>query len=371
MQRVQPDREREEELRLYLEWKFISLIACSSVAIMVRSQTMSDERRYSGSLIGECLGDALGFVVEGEPTEVCREYVEGILRVGRVGEYGRAPFPFGQYSDDSQLARELLQSYAERGRFDPHDYARRIALIFVENRIVGRGQATEQAAWRLAAGTPWEEAGTPSPSAGNGSAMRAGPIGVLFSDDPKQMVRAAHDQGRITHRDPRCSAGAVVIAGAVALAVRNAEIKAGRFLSQLAEWAAPFEGSVADALRQSAAWISLPPEEAVVLISGVGHNPDYPDEVRGISPFVTTSVLWSLYSFLRSPDDYWETVCTAIAVGGDVDTTAAMAGAISGAYLGLEAIPERWARCVTDRGTWGYDELVELAHRCHRLKVGS
>jgi ADP-ribosylglycohydrolase len=28
---------------------------------------MPDERRYSGSLIGQCLGDALGFVVEGEP----------------------------------------------------------------------------------------------------------------------------------------------------------------------------------------------------------------------------------------------------------------------------------------------------------------
>ena len=125
---------------------------------------MSDERRYSGSLIGQCLGDALGFVVEGEPPEVCSEYVEGTLRAGRIEEGGRAPFPFGQYSDDSQLARELMQSYAERGRFDPRDYACRIAMIFVENRIVGRGRATEQAAWRLAAGVPWDEAGTPSPS---------------------------------------------------------------------------------------------------------------------------------------------------------------------------------------------------------------
>ena len=330
---------------------------------------MSDERRYSGSLIGQCLGDALGFVVEGEQPEVCREYVEGTLKAGRVGEYGRTPFPFGQYSDDSQLARELLQSYAEHGRFDPRDYARRIAMIFVENRVVGRGRATEQAAWRLAAGAPWEEAGTPSPSAGNGSAMRAGPIGLLFSDDPGEMVRAAHDQGRITHRDPRCSAGAVAIAGAVALAVRGGEVEAERFLRQLAEWAVPFERSVADALRQLAEWVSLPPEEAVAPVSEIGHNPDYPDEVQGISPFVTTSVLWSLYSFLRSPEDYWETVCTAIAVGGDVDTTAAMAGAISGACLGIDAIPQGWARCVTDRGTWGYDELVELARRCHQLKT--
>jgi len=330
---------------------------------------MSDERRYSGSLIGQCLGDALGFVVEGEPPEVCREYVEETLKAGRVGR-GRAPFPFGQYSDDSQLARELLQSYAACRGFDPRDYAHRIAMIFVEDRIVGRGQATEQAAWRLAAGVPWEEAGTPSPSAGNGSAMRAGPVGLLFFDDPQEMVRAAHDQGRITHRDPRCSAGAVAIAGAVALAVKDEEIEAERFLYTLAGWAAPVEESVASCLRRLAEWMHLPPEEAAALVSGVGRNPDYEENGwRGISPFVTSSVLWSLYSFLRSPEDYWETVCTAIAVGGDVDTTAAMAGAISGACVGLDEIPRQLARSVTDQGTWGFDELVELARLCHRFKT--
>ncbi|WP_082218394.1 ADP-ribosylglycohydrolase family protein [Kamptonema formosum] len=55
----------------------------------------------------------------------------------------RFPYPFGQYTDDSQLARELLESYLACGRFDPSDYARRIAAIFAENRIVGRGRATK------------------------------------------------------------------------------------------------------------------------------------------------------------------------------------------------------------------------------------
>lgn len=328
---------------------------------------MPDEERFSGALIGQALGDALGFVVEGEPPEICREYVEGVWETGSAGEYG--PYRFGQYSDDSQLAREMLQSYAAcGGRFDPRDYARRIAEIFVEERIVGGGRATGQAAWRLAAGTPWEEAGTPSPSAGNGSAMRAGPVGLLFFDDYERMVQAAYDQGRITHRDPRCSAGAVAIAGAVALAVRSEEIDAEWFLYRLAEWASPFEESVANDLRRLTEWVSLPPEEAATLISGLGRNSDYPDEGMGISPFVTTSVVWSLYSFLRSTEDYGATVRTAIAVGGDVDTTAAMAGAISGAYLGLAAIPQHLARRVTDRKTWGFDELVKLAHLCHQLK---
>jgi hypothetical protein len=73
-----------------------------------------------------------------------------------------------------------------------------------------------------------------------------------------------------------------------------------------------------------------PPARAVDWIGRVGLQPDYTDFWNGISPFVTSSVLWSLYSFLRSPDDYWEAICTAIAVGGDVDTTAAMTGAIAG-----------------------------------------
>jgi ADP-ribosylglycohydrolase len=329
------------------------------------------DQQFSGCLVGQCLGDALGFVVEGCSPAVCRKYVSETLNAGQAAAEGsRASLAFGQYSDDSQLARELMQSFAARGRFDPEDYARRIAAIFSEGRIVGRGRSTQEAAERLARGIPWDEAGTPPPSAGNGSAMRAGPIGLFYFDDPEGMVRAAHDQGRITHRDPRCSAGAVAIAGAVALALRGEQIDTSRFLTRLTGWAGQMDESVAYAIERLAGWVDLPAKEAAPLIASVGRTPDYVDGWQGISPFVTSSVLWSLYSFLRSPEDYWETVCTAIAVGGDVDTTAAMAGAISGAYLGLQAIPRRLAQYLTDQGTWGFAELIELAYECHQLKTG-
>jgi ADP-ribosylglycohydrolase len=329
------------------------------------------DQQFSGCLVGQCLGDALGFVVEGCSPAVCRKYVSETLNAGQAAAEGsRASLAFGQYSDDSQLARELMQSFAARGRFDPEDYARRIAAIFSEGRIVGRGRSTQEAAERLARGIPWDEAGTPPPSAGNGSAMRAGPIGLFYFDDPEGMVRAAHDQGRITHRDPRCSAGAVAIAGAVALALRGEQIDTSRFLTRLTGWAGQMDESVAYAIERLAGWVDLPAKEAAPLIASVGRTPDYVDGWQGISPFVTSSVLWSLYSFLRSPEDYWETVCTAIAVGGDVDTTAAMAGAISGAYLGLQAIPRRLAQYLTDQGIWGFAELIELAYECHQLKTG-
>lgn len=326
--------------------------------------------QFAGSLIGQCLGDALGFVVEGSSPVDCRKYVEEVLKKGRAGERARAPFEFGQYSDDSQLARELLQSYKERGgRLEPAGYAKRIEAIFVEGRIVGPGQSTEEAARRLAEGVSWEEAGTPPPAAGNGSAMRAGPVGLLFFDDPERIIEAARDQGRITHQNPRCSAGAVAVAGAVALAATSERIDPAQFLGELAEWVKRVDEPTAVSIGQLVGWVGLRREGAAEFIAGLGRTDEESGRERGIAPFVTSSVLWSLYSFLMSPDDYWETIYTAIAVGGDVDTTAAMAGAMSGAYLGLDGLPKDLARRVTDQGEWGFDELVELAQGCHKLAV--
>lgn len=328
------------------------------------------QEQFVGCLIGQCLGDALGFVVEGYPASHCRRYVRDYLAAGRAGEIGRPPFPFGQYTDDSQLARELLQSYLACGGFEPADYAARIAAIFSEGRVVGRGRSTEAAALRLAQGVPWHRAGTPPPSAGNGSAMRAGPIGLLFHDDLEALVQAAHDQGRATHGDPRCSAGAVVIAGAVALTLGARPLDRSALLVELQTLARRFEDELADGLGRMETWLSGPRPEAARQIARTGQRPGDPDDGwDGISPFVVPSVLWAVFAFLSSPEDYWATICTAIEVGGDVDTTAAMAGAISGAYNGVEAVPLPLARRLNDRGTWHHQDLVDLAVACHATKT--
>jgi ADP-ribosylglycohydrolase len=307
-------------------------------------------------------------VVEGHPSATCAAYVERWLRPRRVPRSLRGSFPTGQYSDDSQLARELARSIVERRRFDPADYAGRIAALFAEDRIVGRGRTTEEAAGRLARGVPWQEAGTPAPAAGNGSAMRAAPVGLFFRDDPEALVAAAHDQGRITHRDPRCSAGAIAIAGATAIATREETLDPASACTTLSGWTRAFDPVLADALEALPGWLAAPPGHAVERIAEIGLPPSSAGRWEGmISPFVTGSVVWSLYSVLRSPTDYWEAICTAIAVGGDVDTTAAMAGAIAGTAVGLRGIPDELARLVSDRGAWGYEALVQLGRALHAV----
>jgi len=326
-----------------------------------------DRDKFTGSLIGQCLGDALGFIVEGESPAVCQRYVDAVVRPGNTRGQRRGHFPFGQYSDDSQLAREFLISVVDRGRFDAADYASRIAALFREDRIVGRGRATSCAAARVIQGVPWDRAGEPAPSAGNGSAMRAGPVGLLCFRSPGDLIRIAHDQGRITHQDRRCSAGAIAVAGAVALALRERSVHVLEFVAHLSALTEPFDPILASGLRGIPRWLGQSPSNAATEISTIGVEPPLDEEWQGISPFVTTSVLWSIYSFLGSPDDFVECISTAIAVGGDVDTTAAMAGAISGARVGLHQIPQQLAHQLNDNGAWGRDELVALTRRFHSL----
>ena len=311
----------------------------------------------AGSLLGQCLGDALGLEVEGQPRTVCADYVARL-------NAGEIPETVGQYSDDSQLARELLQSLVAYGRFDPSDYGDRIARIFRDGRIVGPGHTTRQAAVRLDKGVPWDQAGTPPPAAGNGSAMRAGPIGLVYArDTAAHLIAAAHDQGRITHQDPRCAAGAIAIAGAVALACRGATPTT--YTATLAQWTQTYDPILAEALEQLDVWVALSPADAVRRIAPVGlPHVDW----DGISGFVTGSVLWSLYAFLRHPDDYWAAITTAIGGGGDTDTTAAMTGAIVGARVGIDRLPHALVSRVHDRNTWTVAELSDLAQRGDLLK---
>src|SRR6266536_1238268 len=167
--------------------------------------------RLAGSLLGQALGDALGFVVEGAPPEQAVAYVGCWLRAGRAVERGHDPFPFGQYSDDTQLARELLLVFRQAGRFDPALFAARIAELFRHGADVGAGPGTRAAAHRLLRGIPWSEAATPPPYAGNGAVMRAGPIGLL-ARDTAELVELAVAQSRVTHADPLCAAGAIAVA---------------------------------------------------------------------------------------------------------------------------------------------------------------
>ncbi|MGD1996673.1 MAG: ADP-ribosylglycohydrolase family protein [Anaerolineae bacterium] len=324
--------------------------------------------RFVGCVIGQAVGDALGFPVEGRPPTQTTAAVTPFPDSFTAHPSGL--FPPGQYTDDTQMMCAILTSLVEQGRVDPEDIAARFVALWRDGEIVGRGRSTTEAVQRLMAGVPWHQAGTPAPGAGNGSAMRTAPLGLWIHDDPSALARAAACVSRITHADSRCLAGAVAVSAAVAYAVSHSVVDPLALTAFVADLAGDYHAEFASLIERLPRWLDMDEGASVREIRWAGLPPGEPPSWPGISPFVVPTVLISLYAFLRTPSDYRGTVRFVIAQGGDVDTTGAIAGAISGAFNGLESVPDGLANSVTDRGHHGGDELRALAERLWRQATG-
>ncbi len=324
--------------------------------------------RIAGSFIGLAVGDALGFLVEGHDREIAKSFLDTFMEDRDSGDL---PKDFGQYSDDTQLTRELASSLTACRGFDPGDFSVRICELFASGRMVGGGRTTIGAAQRLARGVHWAEAGAPTGAAGNGAAMRVAPIGWLFCPNSPELFSAASQQAFITHRDDNAVAGAILIAQAVAMIIEGDCIESeGDFLCELADFISKKTPDFANMVSDLRHLLGLPLDQAHSIISQLGEKDPVGEWQGTISPHVIPSVLWALFSYLRGRTNYIEVIKIAVSGGGDTDTTAAMSGALAGAECGISMLPEDLTSRLNDQSQWGLTELIVLANELAKIRCG-
>ncbi len=316
--------------------------------------------RFRATLLGCAIGDALGFPFEGAPPEA-------ISRIPEIAEdfapRPRGRFLKGQYTDDTQMTLAVAEAIAMEGRVDGRAIAARFVQLWKRGLILAPGKACSEAVERLIEGVPWMSAGVPIGQAGNGAAMRASPLGLWHYDDPAKIARDAELQGVITHKDPRSQAGGAAVAAAVALNLSGEPLASDVWCHRVAQVVAAIDAPFGAEIERLAQLARFDPDRAVRVISRAGFPPGMKNEWPGISPFVIPSVLMALYAFLRERDDFRACMNIVLRAGGDVDTVAAMAGAVSGSRVGLMGIPARLRKNVLDA-----DGIQHLADRLFAQK---
>lgn len=317
--------------------------------------------RFRATLLGCAIGDALGFPFEGLPPEA-------IARLPTLAEdfapRPRGRFRKGQYTDDTQMTLALAEAIAADGKVEGRSVAQRLCAFWRDGTILAAGPACAESVERLLAGVPWMSAGAPIGHAGNGAAVRAAPLGLWHFDDLSRIPRDAELQGVITHKDPRAQGGGAALAAAVALSLTDEPLPADLFCRRVAHAVASFDAGFASEIDRLPQLARFEPASAVRVIARAGAPAPYVSDWPGISPFVIPSVLMALYAFLRQRDDFRACISIALRAGGDADTVAAMAGAVSGAHLGLKGLPARLKRGVLDA-----ERLTLVADRLFALKV--
>lgn len=304
--------------------------------------------RILGSFVGAAIGDALGFPTEFRsrakilsgfgPSGVTGFVAQQDPRFPRPPHILGKDHPPGTFSDDTQMAIAVAEALIAAPGAELEPLMAEMSARFVawsrspeNNRAPGATCMT--GCENLAAGVPWREAGVPG-SKGCGSVMRVAPISLVHGRNPPFMLELARASSLPTHGHPAAVEGCAATALAIALCLDDtppAELPT-RIQAELRGRAADLDDAF-DRLRDMQ---QLPPEEALT-------------EARLGEGWVAEEALVSaLYCHLRTPGDFAAAVLTATNTDGDSDSIACIAGALSGAFNGLEAIPASWRDQVED-----------------------
>lgn len=327
------------------------------------------EDRFLGCILGQAVGNALGLPFEGFEPERIAEVFPTPDQLG-LHHLPIRNYRLGQYSDDTQMMRCVLESLVANADLLPADIAQRLVLLW-ETEVIGAGDACSIAIGNLRRGIHWQESGAPVGQAGNGTAMRVAPLGLWYHQDLDLLVEQTKQLSLITHKDERSTAGAIAIAVTVAYLVTHKPQKSLNpvtLADVLFTYISPIHPTFAEEISHFPQRLSLTPSQALREIRRAGYSTDKHTPWPGISGYIIPTVLAVLDAFARSPKNFRQSLWQVLMYGGDVDTTGAITGALSGAFNGLSQIPDEWAKQVHDVGQKGYDYLRSHGIKLHRLK---
>lgn len=289
--------------------------------------------------MGHALGDALGAPFEGMPSDVVyREF--GPIRKA----LDHFPLDVLSYTDDTEMSIAVAQTLVDDGAIDPARLADQFEKHY--NPARGYGPGAQRILETMRDGGDWETLADglfPGGSLGNGAAMRVAPVALLFHRDRAQMLEQARLSALPTHRHLVGIEGAHVAALAIAHTLNRDDFDHDRLFTTLRENVVSDEMSYALKIASR-----LAPDDSLWTLG------------NGLEAH--RSVPTSIVCFARNPDSFLDAISTAISLGGDTDTLAAMTGAISGARLGIAAIPEQLVNRL-ENSEKGRDHLLSLARR--------
>jgi ADP-ribosyl-[dinitrogen reductase] hydrolase len=282
--------------------------------------------RVVGTVLGLALGDALGAPFEFRR----REEVPDPIPAFDLPWSGRPP---GSTTDDTAMARNLVRSLTEHRQLVPSDVLSR-HLEWIGSDPPDVGSLTRRVLWsasdeglgEAAARVVWERRG-PEVSAGNGSVMYCPPLGAFRATRPELLVEEAPALSAITHWDERCRTACLAVTLATAALTRGDDPVA----------------AVEAAVRAIVDREGGEELEYLVAEAGRARRIDGPDQ--GFALFTAGVAL----QVAAEDPGFEEGLLHVVALGGDTDTNAAVAGALLGAGHGRAALPSDWLGVLRER----------------------
>ncbi|XP_053489234.1 ADP-ribosylhydrolase ARH3 [Ictalurus furcatus] len=350
----------------------------SAAARLAGGAPVSLLSRFRGALVAAVLGDCVGGEFEGAedvPLDRVLQHLSGLEDETRGDG-------ILQYSDDTAMMRCVAHSLLTRMGFDEQDMARSFAKEYSLAPGRGYGSGVIQVLRKLASPhlsdvfQPARAQFGGRGSFGNGGAMRAAPFALAFRN-AADVRKYARFGAMLTHSCSLGYNGAVLQAIAVHLSLQGDLALPQKFINKLISEMEEVEND--ETARNDAKVLNLAEfpycARLHIVKELMERNNVSIEEViselgNGIAalesvPTAIFCVLHCLEPREGLPERYGgleRTIAYSLALGGDTDTIACMAGAIAGAHYGINAIPQSWLKSCE-----GSEEAEHLAERLFKL----
>lgn len=287
------------------------------------------KEKFLSSFYGFVVGDALGVPYEFR--------YRGTFQVSDMASYGTWNQPAGTWSDDTSMTLALMENLSEKGDW------RTLMEKFVAFRDEGAytpfqkafdvGNTCAQAILRFELGFSPLEAGSIDETAnGNGALMRVFPLAFSLYEETDFYRRSdiIRECTRLTHGHLRSQVASVLYCELIrnllqGMALGEAMQETGKNFVRyyngstdlMSEYENHFERDLIEDKQNKAA-----PNSTAYVVD------------------TFSAALWCL----QNTNSYQAAILTAVNLGGDTDTTAAVTGTLAGILYGGEVIPENWRK---------------------------
>jgi len=278
---------------------------------------------FRGCLIGLAIGDALGMPFEGLSFEKIR-CEDVIKRINR------------DWTDDTEQALILAESIANTVYFSPEDFSNKLKNAKLSQFY---GPTSKKAIEKLKMGYSWKDSGIISDT--DGAAMRVASIGLVYHFNYNLVEDYAIISSVVTHKGNSAIAASVAVAIAIACIINEDE----RLVEEVVKRCERYDNLVAEKIEYAFQIRNANLEKAVKEI--------------GNSIMAFDAIPLAFYCYFSSKT-FEKAVIKAVCSGGDTDTIAAITGAMKGAEVGIERIPENFKK-IKD-----YDKIIETADKLYK-----
>ncbi|XP_005095118.2 ADP-ribosyl-[dinitrogen reductase] glycohydrolase [Aplysia californica] len=327
------------------------------------------------TVLGQCIGDALGLLTEFMSKEEAKEYYgrkpKNLKYAQKVPDLHRSRWKDGDWTDDTdqmililqgilynkgevltcdfaaRMRRWMRQGFPELGDFGGNGIGATTSKVLNQEKFL---ETPHEVAYMV-----WDR--NQRNVAPNGAVMRTSILGLHQWQDLDAVIKNCIEICKTTHHDPRCQASTIAVSTCIAQMLQHTAhkqtAKSGSLnVDSLIKKSYELACSVLETEEQKKElWMFQSCKKIKELeLSGAG-GIGYTYKCMGAG-------FWAL-----KQDNFKKAMIQVVMQAGDADTNGCVAGAMLACKLGLSAIPKDWIDELEHK-----DWLMEYFHRFVRLQ---